>query len=69
MRVGRGGGACLHESLVPPPQAVFAEVLPKGAHPFIYLALDIPAAHVDVNVHPTKREVGSGFELMEAGKR
>ena len=39
-------------------EAFYASLLPKGSHPFVYLALDILPTKVDVNVHPTKREVG-----------
>ena len=39
-------------------EAVYFDLLPKGAHPFLYLDITLPTHHVDVNVHPTKREVG-----------
>ncbi|CAO1630676.1 unnamed protein product [Parajaminaea phylloscopi] len=38
-------------------ETLYASVLPKGAHPWIYLSIEIDPARVDVNVHPTKREV------------
>ncbi|KAG8968902.1 DNA mismatch repair protein [Tulasnella sp. 425] len=38
-------------------ESVYAPVLPKGSSPFIYLSLQISPQHIDVNVHPTKREV------------
>ncbi|KAF9480925.1 DNA mismatch repair protein MutL [Pholiota conissans] len=38
-------------------EAVYTNILPKGSLPFIYLSLQIDPRSVDVNVHPTKREV------------
>lgn len=38
-------------------EATYSTFLPKGGHPFTYLSLEIEPHRVDVNVHPTKREV------------
>ncbi|KAJ5629612.1 MutL protein [Penicillium herquei] len=38
-------------------EQTYSAFLPKGGHPFIYLDLEIEPHRVDVNVHPTKREV------------
>lgn len=38
-------------------EQTYSAFLPKGTHPFTYMSLEIDPHRVDVNVHPTKREV------------
>lgn len=38
-------------------ELVYATILPKASKPFIYMSIHLPPHHVDVNIHPTKREV------------
>ena len=48
-------------------EQTYSTFLPKGGHPFTYLSLEIDPQRVDVNVHPTKREVNflSEDEIIE----
>ncbi|BGP19480.1 DNA mismatch repair protein Mlh1 [Rhodosporidiobolus nylandii] len=39
-------------------EAFYGTLLAKGTHPFVYLSLEIDPTKIDVNVHPTKKEVG-----------
>ncbi|HBR14250.1 MAG TPA: DNA mismatch repair endonuclease MutL [Candidatus Omnitrophica bacterium] len=36
---------------------VYRLILPEGRYPFFVLMIDIPSGEIDVNIHPTKREV------------
>lgn len=38
-------------------EQIYSTFLPKSGHPFVYLNLEIDPQRVDVNIHPTKREV------------
>ncbi|GAV79559.1 DNA_mis_repair domain-containing protein/HATPase_c_3 domain-containing protein [Cephalotus follicularis] len=38
-------------------EIIYAATLPRASKPFIYISIVLPTEHVDVNVHPTKREV------------
>jgi DNA mismatch repair protein MLH1 len=38
-------------------EALYANLLPRGTHPFLYFALQLDPRNVDVNIHPTKAEV------------
>ncbi|KAK6129624.1 hypothetical protein DH2020_036634 [Rehmannia glutinosa] len=38
-------------------EIVYAATLPKASKPFIYMSIKLPPEHIDVNIHPTKREV------------
>lgn len=49
-------------------ESTYASILPKAAKPFAFFDIIMPASDVDVNVHPTKKEVAflHQEELVEA---
>jgi DNA mismatch repair protein MLH1 len=46
-----------HQGVKKALEQTYQAFLPKGGRPFVYLNLEIEPSRVDVNVHPTKREV------------
>ncbi|XP_010543732.1 PREDICTED: DNA mismatch repair protein MLH1 [Tarenaya hassleriana] len=38
-------------------EIVYAATLPKASKPFVYMSIKLPYEHVDINIHPTKKEV------------
>jgi DNA mismatch repair protein MutL len=44
-------------SLLASLEAIYRPLLPRGRHPLLVLAIDVPPERVDVNVHPGKLEV------------
>jgi DNA mismatch repair protein MLH1 len=38
-------------------EGLYMDIIPRGAKPFIYLSLELPGFQIDVNIHPTKREI------------
>lgn len=48
-------------------EGAYAALLPKAARPWALLDLRLPPRHVEVNLHPTKREVGFMHQVGASG--
>ncbi|PZM83304.1 MAG: DNA mismatch repair endonuclease MutL [Candidatus Melainabacteria bacterium] len=35
----------------------YSDLIPRGRHPFAVIAIEVDPSHVDVNIHPTKKEI------------
>lgn len=35
----------------------YSDLIPRGRHPFAVICIEIDPSHVDVNIHPTKKEI------------
>lgn len=45
---------------------VYSATLPQASKPFIYMSINLPSEHVDVNIHPTKKEVCCSASNVQA---
>lgn len=61
-------GRCVaNRALLAALEESYRSLLPRGRHPIAVLALELPRAHLDVNVHPGKAEVRIHDEGVIAG--
>lgn len=47
-------------------EIVYAATLPKASKPFVYMSINLPREHVDINIHPTKKEVIASLHLLDS---
>lgn len=49
----------------------YSDLIPRGRHPFALVAIELSSDQVDVNIHPTKKEIkyGKGNEVYQTVQR